>query len=1125
MDNTQDPFDPSAYRVRDEFTISHALLTLSLDHQATDTDIRKRFHELSRSSHPDRHPEGQKEIYTELFGKYNNAYRLLLNLDELPDGHETQQPQKNTSPDKKRKPFRESNQNEAANRKTGGKRNREGAQEETEGNRSKRIDREDRKIARQHREADKAMYAREKETQRREAAAWEIRKKEREEEWRKKDEETRILEEELLRKACADELIRAQVLKGMEEERCRKEAEEELNRLSTLESDYIEEMLLRNSQDSLDEVMIHSKSKTRVLFDSSASEESSSDSEQEAIKVAERQARQQTEEETATKVTKQAEEETPRKVVEQAEEETPRKVAERIAQQAISPLGELDVEAAIRLTSLFGVDSLTSLHAQTDQEVDANDEETAKQPNLLLTTAFRNILKKILLAKTSSSFPLNNSDNSSRVHRLSIGSRLRKAIDESNLLLSFIFFDKGARHDGIANYEAMLKDTIAFFKKVFEDSEEQEIENTFQCHSNCAVVISEFQSDDGVDGGYYRDKRRNHNIISAMVLRKLPSGKGAYIDYLATTSSNVLYDSKPWRGRGLAALLLLFGHHAFAADTKTNGSGDCGSLYLQCNGASTGSYRNYGFHSITLDDEMSKLFFGNMQSTRQRSMSTMQLIGAPISVAAATPTANWDVYERGGLLRNCCRTKALRGYSEDDFFEFDLILLEQFDIFEVWNKHEKFFAKCNKCEDEQVATFIWDKEQHYFLNSLYTRLTNHAVRDCKYWNSGLTSEKRISEEQMKVWAEQKKMEGLLKEIEAAERPLVDTPHHKIKNGRELLMKYHRCVKESSCFSGCGKQEMTDEESVTSEDPALTTIKLSLTRPPKFSSMTSRAAAKRISSISAKKKHKNANSSFESTTTIDQFTKLMFDGTFFIGANVRGQRKELSSEFVTNNFTKTFQLTCKASVGNFKRITVGAPSSVSTVACSSYCGVIAPIPTPRNYQQLHRFTCAFSPLASCFLYFNDAFAHSVIANNTLVSLDKPNRFTFAIELLKNKRLKYDPVVFRNAQYNIFKSDFYCWPTLIRLASSDGGEAHSIAVAGDWLFDSNLPEAAKISISILDWCSSSDEKGSRFSHVSEAVQFINKKPRDEWKICVGCLKKEKRCVWAKTCGCRINFPCCC
>ena len=85
---------------------------------------------------------------------------------------------------------------------------------------------------------------------------------------KKKNEETRILEEELLRKACADELIRAQVLKGMEEERCRKEAEEELNRLSTLESDYIEEMLLRNSQDSPDEVMIHSKSKTRVYNES-----------------------------------------------------------------------------------------------------------------------------------------------------------------------------------------------------------------------------------------------------------------------------------------------------------------------------------------------------------------------------------------------------------------------------------------------------------------------------------------------------------------------------------------------------------------------------------------------------------------------------------------------------------------------------------------------------------------------------------------------------------------------------------------------------------------------------------------------------------------------------------------
>ena len=50
-----------------------------------------------------------------------------------------------------------------------------------------------------------------------------------------------------MRKACADELIRAQVLKGMEEERCRKEAEKELNRLRTLKPDYVEEMLLQSS--------------------------------------------------------------------------------------------------------------------------------------------------------------------------------------------------------------------------------------------------------------------------------------------------------------------------------------------------------------------------------------------------------------------------------------------------------------------------------------------------------------------------------------------------------------------------------------------------------------------------------------------------------------------------------------------------------------------------------------------------------------------------------------------------------------------------------------------------------------------------------------------------------------
>jgi hypothetical protein len=591
--------------------------------------------------------------------------------------------------------------------------------------------------------------------------------------------------------------------------------------------------------------------------------------------------------------------------------------------------------------------------------------------------------------------------------------------------------------------------------------------------------------------------------------------------------SSVNSDGKPWRGRGLAALLLLIGHHAFIADTKNNGVGDFGSLYLQCNEGITGSYRKYGFHPTMFDDEMNNLVFGSMQSTRQTSMSTMQLIGAPISTAAATPTANWDVYERGGMLRNCCRTKALCGYSKDDFFEFDLILLEQFDIFEVWNKRDTFFAKCNKCKDELVATFTWDKEQHYFLNSIYTRLTNHVVRDCKFWNEGLTRENRISEEQMSRWVEQKKVQSLLQELEQMERPLLETPHIKIKNGRELLMKYHRCVKESSCISGCGKQEMTDEDSVNSEYPALKTIKLSTSRQPKFSTRTSRAAMKRIKAISVLQRNENPNPLNEFATTIDQFTKLIFDGTSFIGVNVHGQRKKLSLEFVTNNFTTTFQLACKASVGVAKRITVGAPASAPTEVCSSQliCKGSHNITAPRSYQQLNRLTCAFSPLASCFLYFNDTLAHSVIVNNTLISLDKANRFAFARDLLRNKRLKYKTRKFGVAKFNIFKSEYYCWPTLIRLASSDGGEAHSIVIAGEWLFDSNLPEAAKLSISILDWCSSSDDKESRFSHVSEAIQFVHGKPRDEWKVCVGCRKQENRCVWAQKCGCRVNFPCCC
>jgi curved DNA-binding protein CbpA len=263
--------------------IAGARMLLQVPKDATKKDIEKAFRNLSMKLHPDKVTDPNKTLETnERFAEAFNAKDLLLrylqhlekkakvlsasscsnvpNADPPIPRKKARQSTRSAPRDKENKPYsapysaeeerKQEDEFKEAWRKVAEMLAREKGvpyEKKDSSCNAEKVYAEDREIARQHREADKAMYAREKETQRREAAAWEIRKKEILEEWRKKDEETRILQEELLRKAKADEIIRAQDLKQKEEKRCRKEAEKELNRLRTLKPDYVEEMLLQSS--------------------------------------------------------------------------------------------------------------------------------------------------------------------------------------------------------------------------------------------------------------------------------------------------------------------------------------------------------------------------------------------------------------------------------------------------------------------------------------------------------------------------------------------------------------------------------------------------------------------------------------------------------------------------------------------------------------------------------------------------------------------------------------------------------------------------------------------------------------------------------------------------------------
>jgi hypothetical protein len=170
--------------------------------------------------------------------------------------------------------------------------------------------------------------------------------------------------------------------------------------------------------------------------------------------------------------------------------------------------------------------------------------------------------------------------------------------------------------------------------------------------------------------------------------------------------------------------------------------------------------------------------------------------------------------------------------------------------------------------------------------------------------------------------------------------------------------------------------------------------------------------------------------------------------------------------------------------------------------------------PPVFLQNGKHTCVFSSLASGLRYLNDKKASDFILQHTEPSEEASDAIGCAMLLLTGDRMRYSAKLYRTGMgaLQIF-DDISCFPTVVRVKSSDGSAGHCITIVGLWVFDSNKAEAEPLSYEFLDWCCSTDTKKDRFVAAHYAVRFFTLKRRKEWNLCEKCRngKGKEKCIY--------------
>ena len=226
-------------------------------------------------------------------------------------------------------------------------------------------------------------------------------------------------------------------------------------------------------------------------------------------------------------------------------------------------------------------------------------------------------------------------------------------------------------------------------------------------------------------------------------------------------------------------------------------------------------------------------------------------------------------------------------------------------------------------------------------------------------------------------------------------------------------------------------------------------------------------------------------------------RLMYDSQRKRWWGVFGQSiiEEVSKDWVLENFPEWFINHCLDKPNKTHYIHAGDAKTNMDLTVTGY--------KPPVFLQNGKHTCVFSSLASGLRYLNDKKASDFILQHKELSEEASDAIGCAMMLLTGKELRYSAKIYNSGMgaLQIF-DDISCFPTVVRVKSSDGSAGHCITIVGLWVFDSNKAEAEPLSYEFLDWCCSTDTKKDRFAGAHYAVRFFHLKPRKEWNLCEKC-----------------------
>jgi hypothetical protein len=145
----------------------------------------------------------------------------------------------------------------------------------------------------------------------------------------------------------------------------------------------------------------------------------------------------------------------------------------------------------------------------------------------------------------------------------------------------------------------------------------------------------------------------------------------------------------------------------------------------------------------------------------------------------------------------------------------------------------------------------------------------------------------------------------------------------------------------------------------------------------------------------------------------------------------------------------------------------------------------------RYQQNDYNTCVYKSMASVFHFagrkdvanYLSSIAHAS-GTPDLDAVTQVNRLCTEVQKRETVYRKIDYMKKEKAIARLNIYDPEPNPKLWILLARDGGSSHAVGVIGDYVFDSNVPNAMKLSKETLDWCSNCKEG---FTRIHMYVRF--------------------------------------